>query len=205
MLGGGGSPRSGGKNASRASGDTTRDTVSLARFSLAKAAIKKDEFAISNVLDSASCRVTVAAFEERLGARVIPGYKILALAALAGLLLLLPGCRSKTVASGPQYIMLVYNNGNCEQNGGTGIIDVYANQPVIYQGATAQTEFQIQFTSCPLTAENCPVNSPNGSSVNVGVPLPSATGSTFMYSNMKIDNEPCNGAQAMGLRVRPAP
>jgi len=136
---------------------------------------------------------------------VIPGHRLLALAALAGLLLFVPCCRSKPVASGPQYIMLVYNAGNCEQNGGTGIVDVYANQPIIYQGATAQTEFQIQFTSCPLSAENCPVNSPNGTSVNVGVPLPSATGSTFMYSSMKIDSQPCNGAQAMGIRVRPAP
>ena len=134
-----------------------------------------------------------------------PFHRLLALAVLPALLVFLPGCHKASAPTGPQYIMLIYNGGNCEQNGGAGIVDIYANQPVIYQGATAQLEFQINFARCPLAAGNCPVNSPNGTSVNVGAPLPSAAGSTFMYSSLKIDNEPCNGAQSMGLRVLPSP
>jgi len=122
-----------------------------------------------------------------------------------GLLMPLVGCHRQAAATGPQYIMLIYNDGSCEQNGSTGIIDIAANQPVIYQGATAQSQFKIQFTSCPLTAGNCPVNSPNGLSVNVGLPAANAAGSTFMYSGMSIDNEPCNDAQSMGVRIRPSP
>jgi hypothetical protein len=143
------------------------------------------------------------ATEERQ-ARMIRVHRLLALAVLAAFLIVLPGCHKTPASDEPFYIMLVYNGGNCEQNGGTGIVDVYANQPVIYQGATAQSQFQIQFTSCPLTAGNCPVNSPNGNSVNVGDPLSSAAGSTFMYTSMTIDNRPCNGATSMGVRVRPA-
>src|SRR5271165_6567456 len=131
-------------------------------------------------------------------------YRLGAFALLVTLLACLPACHKTPAASNePQYIMLVYNAGDCEQNGGNGIVDIYAGQPVIYQGATAQSQFKIDFASCPLSAANCPVNSPNGNSVNVGPPLPSAAGSTFRYSSMTIDNRPCKGAQSMGVRVHP--
>jgi hypothetical protein len=136
---------------------------------------------------------------------ITPPKKLLALAVLPALVVFVPGCRKASAPTGPQYIMLMYNAGDCNQNGSTGIIDVYANQPVIYQGATAQSEFQISFAKCPLAADYCPVNSPNGISVNVGQPLASAEGSTFMYTSMKIDNQPCNGARSMGVRVLPSP
>lgn len=132
--------------------------------------------------------------------------RLLALTLLLALLFCLPGCHKTPVASDePLYIMLVYNGGNCEQNGGTGIVDIYAGQVVIYQGATAQAQFKIDFASCPLSADNCPVNSPNGNSANVGQPLASAAGSTFMYNSMSIDNRPCNDAQSMGVRVHARP
>jgi hypothetical protein len=131
-----------------------------------------------------------------------PAYRPLTSAVLLALLIALAACHKTPVASDePLYIMLVYNGGNCEQNGGTGIVDIYAGQAVIYQGATAQSQFKIDFASCPFSGGNCPVNSPNGNSANVGPPLASAAGSTFMYSGMMIDNRPCDGAQSMGVRV----
>ena len=133
-------------------------------------------------------------------------YRLGAFAVLLALLVCLSGCHKTPAASNePQYIMLVYNASDCEQNGGKGIVDIYAGQPLIYQGATAQSQFKIDFASCPLSAGNCPVNSPNGNSVNVGPPLASAAGSTFMYTSMMIDNLPCKGTQSMGVRVHPKP
>jgi len=134
-----------------------------------------------------------------------PVSRPLALAVLTLLLVFLSGCHKTPADSGPQYILLMYNNGDCTQNGGTNIVDIHPNQPVIYQTATLQREFKIDLASCPFTAGNCPVDSPNDRSVNVGAPLASGVGSTFMYTGMMIDNEPCKGANSMGLRVRPAP
>ena len=135
---------------------------------------------------------------------MISAYRLLAFAVLLALVVFLPGCHKTPASNEPQYIMLTYNGGSCEQNGSTGVVDITANQALIYQGATAQSEFKIDFTSCPLSGSNCPVNSPNGTSVNVGPPLASSAGSTFMYRSMTIDNQPCNGSQNMGVRVRPA-
>ena len=131
-------------------------------------------------------------------------YRLGAFAVLLTSLVCLPCCRKRGPSDEPQYIMLVYNAGSCEQNGGTGIVDIYAGQPLIYQGATAQSQFKIDFVGCPLSAGNCPVDSPNGNSVNVGPPPASAAGSTFMYTGMTIDNLPCKDAQSMGVRVHPA-
>jgi hypothetical protein len=128
----------------------------------------------------------------------------LALAVLTCCIALLPACHKPPGESGPVYIMLMYNGGDCVQNGDAGVVDIYPNQAVIYQGATAQSQFKIDFASCPLAAGNCPVDSPNGNSVNVGAPLASTAGSTFMYTGMTIDNRPCKGAESMGVRVRPA-
>jgi hypothetical protein len=138
-------------------------------------------------------------------AQMASAYRLFTLAVLLVLAVLLSGChKTPADSSEPQYIMLTYNAGNCEQNGSTGIVDINASQAVIYQGATNQTEFKIDFTSCPLSAGNCPVNSPNGTSMNVGPPMANAAGSTFMYRSMTVDNLPCKGAQNMGVRVRPA-
>ncbi len=130
--------------------------------------------------------------------------RLFACAVLLAFAVFLPGCHRSPASDEPLYIMLVYNDGDCEQNGGKGIVDIYAGQPVIYQGATAQSQFRIDFASCPLSAGNCPVNSPNGNSANVGPPMASAAGSTFLYSSMTIDNRPCNGVQSMGVRVHRA-
>ncbi len=133
--------------------------------------------------------------------------RLLSVVVLAAVLVFLSSCHHNPTATqqGPQYIMLTWNGGNCEQNGSAGVIDVYQNQAVIYQGAAAVTEFQVQLSSCPFAAGNCPVNSPNGSPVNVGQPMASAVGSTFMYSGLMMGNQQCNNPGAMGLRVRPAP
>src|SRR5579872_1249333 len=97
--------------------------------------------------------------------------RLSALALVAGLLIFVSNCRSTPsppTALGPFYIMLTYNNGNCQQNGSTGMIDIPSDQNVIYQGATALTQFSVQFSICPFASGNCPVNSPNGSPMNVG-------------------------------------
>ena len=131
-------------------------------------------------------------------------YRLSALGILLALLVSLPGCHKTAGSDEPQYIMLVFNAADCQQNGSRGIVDIYAGQPLIFQGATAQSQFKIDFASCPLSPGNCPVNSPNGNSVNVGPPLASAAGSTFMYAGMMINNLPCKDAHSMGIRVRPA-
>ena len=133
--------------------------------------------------------------------------RLFALAVVAGLLVVLPGCHSSPTGQqqGPQYIMLTYNNGNCQQNGSSGVIDIWSSQSVIYQGASALTEFQIQFSSCPFAAANCPVNSPNGNAINVGQPTGSAVNNTYYYSSMMINNQQCTLAGPMGVRVRPGP
>jgi len=122
---------------------------------------------------------------------------------IPALLLLLPGCHRNTESFEPQYIMLTFNGGACEQNGSNGVVEVIANQPVIFQGATAMlTQFQIDFSNCPFAS--CPVSSPAGDSANVGKPTPGSAGTTFHYAGMTIDHERCNDTENMGLRVRPA-
>lgn len=130
--------------------------------------------------------------------------RLLTFTVLTAALGLVSGCHKTPAESGPLYILLMYNGGDCNQNGATNIVDIYPNQAVIYQGATAQSEFRIDFASCPLAAGNCPVNSPNGTSVNVGNPIASAVGSTFMYTGMTIDGQPCKDVESMGVRVRSA-
>jgi hypothetical protein len=135
--------------------------------------------------------------------------RLFALAVMASILAVLPGCHSNPTGQqqGPQYIMLTYNNGNCQQNGSSGVIDIWSSQSVIYQGASALNQFNIQFsgTSCPFAASNCPVNSPNGNAINVGQPTGSAVNNTFYYSSITINNQTCNGVGSMGVRVKPGP
>ena len=67
--------------------------------------------------------------------------KLVSLAVLAGLLVFLPSChRHGGQSVGPQYIMLTYNNGNCQQNGGA-VAEVDTANNVIYQGAAAISQF----------------------------------------------------------------
>ena len=121
--------------------------------------------------------------------------------ALFGLLLLIPGCHRTQVAQGPEYIMLIFNAGECEQNGSTGIIDLYQDQAVIYQGAANPTQFRVQFATCPFAS--CPVNSPNGDSINIGKPSAGTAGTTFMYSDLTMSNQPCKNLGQMGVRINP--
>jgi len=115
-------------------------------------------------------------------------------------LLLLPGCHKKTSESGPQYIMLTFNNAACEQNGSTGIIEISPNQPVVYQAAAVLSQFEVRFAACPFTS--CPVSSPHGTSMNIGAPNPGTAGTTFSYSGMTIDHEPCRNGATLGVRIK---
>ena len=129
-------------------------------------------------------------------------YSWLALAVLAASLVGLTSCQ-RTSAAQPatQTISLSYNNGSCQQNGSSEVIEVSQSQPVVFQGANTLTQFQVQFSSCPLSS--CPVSSPNGAAVNVGQPT-GTVGTTYNYSSITINNQSCNsGVGAMGLRVKP--
>jgi hypothetical protein len=129
------------------------------------------------------------------------------LAVLVSLLVFLPACNRHVPVKGegPFYIMLVYNGGSCQQNGSMGTIDVPQDQPIIYQGATALSNFQIELQRCPFAAVNCPVNSPNGNSVNVGAPVPGSANTTFPYSAMTINGQACTDGAQMAIRVRGGP
>jgi len=133
--------------------------------------------------------------------------RLFALGLAASLSSFLLGCRhTPPTALGPFYIMLTYNSGSCQQNGSTGVIDVPSNQNVIYQAATSLSQFNASFSgNCPFAAGNCPVNSPNGTPMNVGLPNGNAVNSTFMYSGLTMDNQQCTDAGAMGVRIKPGP
>jgi hypothetical protein len=126
----------------------------------------------------------------------------LTLAVVVAFLVLLMGCHhtSPVAQLGPLNINLSYNNGSCQQNGSSGVIDVYQNQSVTYQGATVLSQFQVQFATCPFSS--CPVTSPNGAPVTPGQPNPGTAGNTYYYSSVMINNQPCNGVGAMGLRIK---
>ncbi len=130
-------------------------------------------------------------------------YSRAALAVLAAVLFVLPGCHRTPKDPGPLYIMLMFNGGACEQNGSTEVIEVPADRAVIYQTAAELTDFEVRFTACPFSS--CPVSSPHGRSVNVGQPNPGAGGTTFNYAGITMNHQSCNNAGAMGLRVKLAP
>jgi hypothetical protein len=125
----------------------------------------------------------------------------LARAAFVGLLVLLTSCHRAT--AGTQYISLSNDGGTCKQNGSTGVVDVSADDKVVYQGAAAVSQFQVQFDTCPFAS--CPVTSANGSPVDMGKPNAGAAGKTFNYTGLTINNQPCNLPGPMGLRVRGGP
>ena len=130
-------------------------------------------------------------------------YRWLALAVLAAFLVGLTSCQHVRAAQPvTQYISLSYNNGSCQQNGSSGVIDVVQNQTVVFKGATSVNQFQAQFTTCPFGS--CPVSSPNGSPVNVGQPT-GTVNTTYNYSSMTINNQSCNNPGSMGLRVKSGP
>ena len=114
--------------------------------------------------------------------------------------LLLAGCHKKASESGPQKIMLTFNNAVCEQNGSTDVIEISPNQAVVYQGAAILRQFEVRFASCPFTS--CPVSSPHGTSMNIGAPNPGTVGTTFNYSGVSINNLPCSNGATLGIRIR---
>jgi hypothetical protein len=126
-----------------------------------------------------------------------------ALAVLAGFLFLLPGCHRAPKDSGPLYIMLMFNGGACSQNGSSDVIDVDQDRAVIYQTAAELTQFEVRFTACPFGS--CPASSLHGRSVNVGPPNPGTVSTTFMYSGITMNHQPCNNAGKMGVRVKLTP
>ena len=128
--------------------------------------------------------------------------RLIVLAVVAGFLVFLPSCKHNPTAVGPFYVMLTYNNGSCQQNGSSGVIDVPSNENVIFQGGAALTQFQIQFQSCPFASTACPVNSPNGNSYNAGTPSSGAVGNTYNYTSMTINNQQCNMPGPMGMRIK---
>jgi hypothetical protein len=124
----------------------------------------------------------------------------LALAAVALSLVCLTSHRHVRAAQpNPQYITLSLSGSTCEQDGGTGPVDVYEGTQVIFTGS-GLSEFQVQFSSCPFNS--CPVNSSDGSAVDVGVPT-GAVG-TYSYSSMTINNQACSvGSMGIGLKNHP--
>lgn len=126
-----------------------------------------------------------------------------ALAVVPALLIVLTSCNKPTVAqAGPFAITLAYNNGQCTQNGSTGVIDVEQDWDVTYKTASAMTPFNVQFSSCPFATGKCPVSS--GGSQNPGTPTASSVNNTYYYSTVSINNQTCNnGPGTLGLHIKP--
>jgi hypothetical protein len=103
--------------------------------------------------------------------------------------------------TGPQYIMLTFNAGACEQNGLSDVIDVDQSRAVIYQGASLVSQFEVRFHACPFTS--CPISSPYGMSVNIGQPKSDAIGTIFNYTAMSINGDECKNAGSLGIHVIP--
>jgi hypothetical protein len=122
-----------------------------------------------------------------------------AVAVLAGCLLVLPCCHRAQAKSPLLYVLLTYNNGVCEQNGSSDVVAVAPDQAVIYQAASMLRDFQVRFTTCPFAS--CPADSPHERSENVGRPNPGTAGATFTYSGLTMSGQPCQNAGAMGVRV----
>lgn len=128
-----------------------------------------------------------------------------ALPVMLALLIVLPSCNKPPVGqAGPFTISLAYNGGQCTQNGSTGVIDVEQNWNVTYQGAAALSEFNVQFSSCPFAAGKCPVNSPQGTAQNPGMPSAANANTTYYYSSVSISNQTCNnGPGTFGVHIKP--
>ena len=134
---------------------------------------------------------------------MVSGTRWLALALLVASLLALTGCQRVKANQNTQTISIKMNtDGTCQQNGSSGVIDINNTQPLIYQGAATLSQFQVQFSSCPFAS--CPVNSPTGAAVNVGVPT-GTVGTTYYLSAMTINNQQCKSVGSMGLRQKNGP
>jgi hypothetical protein len=138
-------------------------------YALGKLASKSCTRKLSTALFLDSCLhpATVSKALKKVRRPMASRYSWLALAVLAAFLVGLTSCQHVRAAQPvTQYISLNYNNGSCQQNGSSGVIDIVQNQPVVFKGTTSLNQFQAQFTTCPFSS--CPVNSPNGSPVNMG-------------------------------------
>jgi hypothetical protein len=124
-----------------------------------------------------------------------------ALAVLTGVLLLLPACHRQK-DTGPQYIMLTFNAGACEQNGSTDVIAIDQDRAVVYLGASLVSQFEVRLNACPFTS--CPISSPHGTSMNVGQPRSDAVGKTFNYTAVSINGDECKNAASLGIRIQSA-
>lgn len=132
----------------------------------------------------------------------------LALPVLLALLIVLPACKKEQPVQGSSSltIKLANANGQCTQNGSTGVIDVEQDQDVTYEldVAGANTQFNVQFSSCPFASGKCPADSPQGTAQDMGTPTASAVNNTYYYSSVTVNNQTCtNGSGTLGLHVKP--
>jgi len=122
---------------------------------------------------------------------------------LAACVVCFTSCQRVAANQNTQTVSIAMNpDGTCTQNSSSGVIDIYKNQQVVYQGATALNQFQVQFSTCPFSS--CPVNSPSGTAMNVGAPT-GAVGTTYNLSGMTINNQQCKSVSPLGLRIKGGP
>ncbi len=128
-----------------------------------------------------------------------------AIPVVLALLIVAPGCQERhpTGQTGPLTVSLAYNNGQCTQNGSSGMIDVVQDQSVTYVPAAVNTPFYAQFSTCPFAAGKCPINSPQGTAQNVGAPTAASANTDYYYSSVTINNQSCNNPGQLGLHVKP--
>ncbi len=134
--------------------------------------------------------------------------RCLAVSVVMVLLIVLLGCNDRDqknkMLGSPLTISLAYNQGQCTQNGSSGVIDVVEGQNVTYQGPSATTAFSVQFSSCPFASGKCPANSPQGGAQDMGAPTASAVNNTYYYSSVTIGGQTCsNGISSFGLHIKP--
>ena len=128
-----------------------------------------------------------------------------ALPVMLALLIVLPSCNKPVKQQlGSLTISLAYNNGQCTQNGSTGVIDVEQDWDVTYMTAAAMAPFYVQFSTCPFAAGKCPINSPQGTPQNAGTPSAANANTTYYYSSVSINNQPCNNSPGtFGVHIKP--
>ena len=128
-----------------------------------------------------------------------------ALPIVLALLIVLPSCNKPPVRQlGPLTISLAYNNGQCTQNGSTGMIDVVQDQNVTYVPASVNIPFYAQFSTCPFAAGKCPISSPQGTPQSPGAPTAASANTDYYYSSVTINNQACNNSPGtLGLHIKP--
>jgi len=129
--------------------------------------------------------------------------RLLALAFLIAALVCLTSCQRVRANQNTQTVSIQMNaDGTCTENGSASVIELYKNEPVVYQGAATLQQFSVQFSTCPFAS--CPVTSPTGASVNVGAPS-GTVGTTYNLSSMTINNQQCKTVGSMGVRIKNGP